>query len=81
MEVHPEVYKWLGALQIVDASRPPTINRSGMAALDEDTTMDFENGAVRPATRETPGIGHPPTARFARRVRAIYFLAFSSSSG
>ena len=53
MEVHPEVYKWLGALQIVDASRPPTINRSGMAALDEDTTMDFENGAVRPATRET----------------------------
>ena len=28
--------------------------------------MDFENGAVRPATRETPGIGHR-IARFARR--------------
>ena len=57
MELHPEVYNWLGALQIVDASRPPTINRSGMAALDEDTTMDFENGAVRPATRETRAAG------------------------
>jgi hypothetical protein len=78
MELHPEVYNWLGALQIVDASRPPTINRSGMAALDEDTTMDFENGAVRPATRETPGNGHR-IARFARhRVRK---RAFSRGSG
>ena len=75
MEVHPEVYNWLGALQIIDGSRPPTINNSGMAALDEDTTMDFENGAVRPAT---PGIGHR-IARFARfRVRK---RAFSRGSG
>ena len=77
MELHPEVYNWLGALQIVDASRPPTINRSGMAALDEDTTMDFENGAVRPATRETPGLtphcpicppSRPETRIFSRRA-------------
>jgi hypothetical protein len=66
MEVHPEVYNWLGALQIIDGSRPPTINNSGMAALDEDTTMDFENGAVRPATRETPGSDTPlPDSRVA----------------
>jgi hypothetical protein len=68
MEVHPEVYNWLGALQIIDGSRPPTITNSGMAALDEDTTMDFENGAVRPFDARNARIGHP-IARFARRVR------------
>ena len=77
MEVHPEVYNWLGALQIIDGSRPPTINNSGMAALDEDTTIDFENGAVRPATTRNVGIGHP-ILRFARRVRK---RALSRGSG
>lgn len=47
MEIHPEVYNWLGALHIVDGSNPPPINRSGMITLDADATEDFENGAVR----------------------------------
>ena len=48
MEVHPEVYKWLGALGIIDGSRePPPPGRSGKVALDERVATDFENGQVR----------------------------------
>lgn len=67
MEVHPEVYKWLGALQLVDGSKPtPAVTRSGKILLDDDTAFSFENGQVnawRPAPRTPTPHPKTPTCR------------------
>lgn len=48
MEVHPEVFRWLGALHLVDGGKPtPRVTRSGKILLDDDVATDFENGQVQ----------------------------------
>ena len=55
MEVHPEVYRWLGALHVIDPRAPaPSVTRSGRVMLDEQTSMDFENGQVRAVASPRP---------------------------
>jgi hypothetical protein len=46
MEVHPEVFRWLGALQLVDGRTTPPVSRWGKVPLDEATGDSFENGQV-----------------------------------
>lgn len=54
MEVHPEVYKWLGTLNLVDVSKPtPPVTRNGRIALDDDVAVGFENGQVRAGGHRT----------------------------
>ena len=48
MEVHPEVYRWLGALHLVDGSAPPPpLTRSGKVLLHDEAGYSFENGQVK----------------------------------
>jgi hypothetical protein len=57
MEVHPEVYKWLGLLQLVDgAAPPPPVTSRGLIALDDDAAVSFENGQVRAHANPHPSL-------------------------
>jgi|EP00982_Pelagococcus_subviridis_P008598 hypothetical protein len=51
MEVHPEVYKWLGALGCVDDRAHPQMNARGLVVMDDNSSYAFENGSVRPRAR------------------------------
>ena len=57
MDVHPEVYKWLGLLQLVDgAAPPPPVTSRGLIALDDDAAVSFENGQVRAHANPHPSL-------------------------
>ena len=64
MEVHPEVYRWLGALHVIDPRAPaPSVTRQRYRVmLDEQTSMDFENGQVRAVVAPVLS-SRPPTGR------------------
>jgi hypothetical protein len=50
MEIHPEVYRWLGTLQLVPVAATndmPPVTRSGKILLDDAAAASFENGQAR----------------------------------
>ena len=74
MEVHPEVYRWLGALHVIDPRAPaPSVTRSGRVMLDEQTSMDFEN-ADQARGREPPSFPSRPRPGEYRPTRASIHL-------
>ena len=52
MQVHPDVFRWLGALGMMEGGKltPPASKRTGKVAIPDDLSDQFENGQVRPSS-------------------------------
>jgi len=50
MQVHPDVFRWLGVLGMMEAGKltPPASKRTGKVMVPDDLSDHFENGQVRP---------------------------------
>ena len=52
MQVHPDVFRWLGVLGMMEGGKltPPASKRTGKVAVPDDLADQFENGQVRPTS-------------------------------
>ena len=52
MQVHPDVFRWLGVLGMMEGGKltPPASKRTGKVAIPDDLSDQFENGQVRPSS-------------------------------